>query len=169
MRKLLINAADAARHLLKVDKGETNLEELLWDDQLVNEWKKGEPHARGMNILVMMATSIEARLKSENNERKYEEETQNTCTEEQVERCNKKDPRTPPGNWSDLKYLVTTYAIILCVCFTKKCPHFKNVWMLCETLVAIMKNREKYFTLAAHAVPSYGTSSRMPDNFSPLN
>ena len=149
---LIKDAMEEVRKDMNIDLGEminvTFSDELLKDIRKVNMAPNGARAfwdwlMRGPCILHFMGSSSEA-VHNADMARRVWDMTENTRTEEQAYKRLKTDPKTPPGNWSKLKYVITTYCIYLRAMHGKCCPLYKSTWAVREVIVA-MKDDEKYF------------------------
>ena len=61
-------------------------------------------------------------------------ESQGTRTQSEALQMKKSDPRRPPRNWYELKYMLATFAELLWVFFGDMCPLYDKVLKLWRVL-----------------------------------
>ena len=163
LRRYIDDAWEESRKALGIDEGECN--KFFLDDQTIKEWKKGnfapggavlvwEHLMKGMSLLLMMPTSARTQLKIKEQQGVYQD-TINTRTEEQAARMNKKAVRQPPRDWSELKYLVNTYAVMLRALYGALCPHFKSVWVMRGVIVKLKEQKSHFNDYACRLLTAH--------------
>ena len=152
LRKAIMKAWNKTRESMHIDAGECNT--FFLEDEMIKEWMKMnlapgtgsaslENVMKGISPLLFMPYSADKQADYIQTKQIYEE-TKTTRTEEQALRLLKKGSRLPPVGWSNVKYTLNTYAIMLRTLFTMYCPFYKHVWDLRQAVVD-MKDHKSYF------------------------